>query len=222
VLTRAVRDHAGHIDAEAINLAADAIARQAQAVQQAIDLDSLRGMEGDASRAYFSAFDHMILECKDVFFFRERSRRPPLDPMNCLLSFLYTLLMHDVQAALEAVGLDPAVGFLHRDRPGRPSLALDLMEELRPCLADRVALTLINRKQVDPAGFLTKESGGIIMHDDTRKAVITAWQKRKQEEIRHPFLDEAIPIGLIPYAQAMILARHVRGDLADYPPYFWR
>lgn len=142
--------------------------------------------------------------------------------MNALLSFLYTLLVHDVQAALETVGLDPQVGFLHQDRPGRPGLALDMMEELRPFLADRLALSLVNRKQVSPSGFQTLESGGVIMDDETRKTVISAWQKRKQEQIMHPFLNEKIEIGLIPYAQAMILARHLRGDLDGYPPFFWK
>jgi CRISPR-associated protein Cas1 len=142
--------------------------------------------------------------------------------MNALLSFLYTLLAHDVEAALETVGLDPYVGFLHRDRPGRTGLALDLMEELRPYMADRLALSLVNRRQISPAGFYAKESGGVVMDNDTRKEVLTAWQKRKQEEITHPFINEKIKIGLIPYVQAMLLARFLRGDLDGYPPFFWR
>jgi len=141
--------------------------------------------------------------------------------MNSLLSFFYTLLTNEMVSALETVGLDPYVGFLHTDRPGRPSLALDLMEELRPVFADRLALSLVNRKQVTANGFLEKESGGILMDDETRKAVLTAWQERKQEEITHPFLKERIPFGLIPYTQAMLLARHLRGDLDAYPPFFW-
>ncbi|MEG6511364.1 type I-C CRISPR-associated endonuclease Cas1c [Desulforamulus ruminis] len=184
--------------------------------------DTLRGFEGEAATVYFSVFDHLILTQKEAFFFHQRSRRPPLDNMNALLSFLYTILMHDVRAALESVGLDPAVGFLHRDRPGRPGLALDLMEELRPFLADRLALSLINRKQINERGFVQKENGAVIMDDETRKVVLAAWQKRKQEEIRHPFLDEKMEVGLIPYAQAMLLARYIRGDLDGYPMFIWK
>jgi CRISP-associated protein Cas1 len=159
---------------------------------------------------------------KDAFCFRERSRRPPLDNVNALLSFLYTLLVHDIEGALEAVGLDPAVGFLHRDRPGRPGLALDLMEELRPVLADRLTLTLINRRQVQADGFRKSESGAVVMDDNARKEVLIAWQKRKQEEIQHPFLGERIELGLLPHVQALLLARYIRGDLDGYPAYFWR
>ncbi len=187
-----------------------------------LPLDVVRGREGEAASAYFSVFDHLITSQKSAFFFRERSRRPPLDAMNALLSFLYVMLAHDVSAALEGVGLDPAVGFLHRDRPGRKSLALDVMEELRPVLAERVALSLVNRQQVKGKGFKTTEAGGIVMDDDTRKEVLTAWQKRKQEVITHPFLGEKIALGLVPHVQAMLLARHLRGDLDAYPPFVWR
>jgi CRISPR-associated protein Cas1 len=185
-------------------------------------LDTVRGVEGDAAHAYFGVFDHLIAAQKDEFVFVERSRRPPLDNVNALLSFLYTLLTHDVRSALETVGLDPAVGFLHRDRPGRPSLALDMIEEFRPVLADRLALSLINRRQVRGKGFETTESGAVIMDDATRKEVLVAYQKRKQEEILHPFLSEKVAIGLLPYTQALLLARHVRGDLDAYPPFFWK
>jgi CRISPR-associated protein Cas1 len=164
----------------------------------------------------------MICGDRDSFRFYERNRRPPLDPVNCLLSFVYTLLVHDYRSALETTGLDPAAGYLHTDRPGRPSLALDLMEELRAALADRFVLTLINRRQVAASGFRTSESGAVLMDDATRKEVLVAWQKRKQEEIVHPFLDEKIPIGLIPLAQAQLLARHLRGDLDAYPPFLWK
>ncbi len=182
----------------------------------------MRGLEGEAARSYFSVLDHLILADKQAFFFRERSRRPPLDNVNALLSFLYTLLVHDVAAALECVGLDPAVGFLHRDRPGRPSLALDLMEELRPVLADRLALSLINRRQLGPDSFERTEGGEVRMSSDARREVLLAWQKRKQEELQHPFLEEQISLGLLPHVQAMLLARHLRGDLDAYPPFLWR
>ncbi len=179
--------------------------------------ETLRGIEGEAASLYFSVFDHLILAQKNGFQFKRRTRRPPLDNVNSLLSFCYILLMHEVRSALESVGLDPCVGFYHTDRPGRQSLALDLMEELRSYLADRMVLTLINRKQVTPAGFSSIEAGGIMMNDETRKQVISAWQKRKQEEITHPFLNEKIPVGLVPYTQALLLARYIRGDLNEYP-----
>ena len=164
----------------------------------------------------------MITSQKKHFFFRERSRRPPLDNMNALLSFLYTILAHDVAAALEGVGLDPAVGYLHRDRPGRPGLALDIMEEFRPYLADRLALTLVNRQQIKGKGFRRTETGAVLMDDATRKEVLVAYQKRKQEEIQHPFLGEKVAIGLLPHVQALLLARCLRGDLDGYPPFLWK
>ncbi len=184
-------------------------------------IPDLMGFEGSAAKIYFGVFDHLILQQRGDFFFKERNRRPPLDNMNSLLSFLYTLLTNEAASALETVGLDPYVGFLHQDRPGRPSLALDLMEELRPVLVDRLALSLVNRKQITGKGFTQKESGGILMDDETRKAVLTAWQERKKEEIMHPYLKERVPFGLIPYIQAMLLARYLRGDLDAYPPFFW-
>jgi len=195
-LLRASREHAS----ETIDRAASQLSESLRALESAATLDALRGIEGDAARTYFGVFDEMILQQKEDFFFHERSRRPPLDNVNALLSFLYVLLSHDVASALETVGLDPAVGFLHRDRPGRAGLALDLMEELRPVLADRLALTLINRRQVSSSGFSRADSGGVTMSDATRKEVLVAWQSRKQEEILHPFLDERIPFGLVPYA----------------------
>ncbi|HWQ52142.1 MAG TPA: type I-C CRISPR-associated endonuclease Cas1c [Bryobacteraceae bacterium] len=217
-ILRSAREHpSGTLDRTA-----DQLAGSLRSLQSANCLDALRGIEGDAAHGYFSVFDEFILQQKETFHFHERSRRPPLDNVNALLSFLYVLLAHDVASALETVGLDPAVGFLHRDRPGRAGLALDLMEELRPVLADRLALTLINRRQVVASGFSRSESGGVSMSDETRKEVLVAWQNRKQEEILHPFLDERIPFGLIPYAQALLLARHLRGDLDAYPSFFWR
>lgn len=185
-------------------------------------VDEVRGIEGEAARAYFSVFDEMILCSKEHFFMRGRNKRPPLDNVNALLSFLYTLLAHEVRAALETVGLDPFVGFLHRDRPGRPGLALDLMEELRAYIADRMVLNLINRGQINSGDFVKTETGGIILKPEGRKAVLEAWQKRKADEISHPFLEEKISVGLLPYVQALLLARHIRGDLADYPPFFWK
>lgn len=193
-----------------------------RALEVESSLDAMRGIEGDGARAYFRCFDDLIVAQKEDFVFRERSRRPPLDNVNALLSFVYVLLAHDTAAALETVGLDPAVGFHHRDRPGRAGLALDLMEELRSALADRLVLSLINRRQIAASGFKRLESGGVVMDDVTRKEVLVAWQKRKQEEILHPFLDERIPVGLIPYTQALLLARHLRGDLDAYPSFFWR
>ena len=198
------------------------LARICEDVERASSVDSIRGHEGDAARVYFSIFDHLITAEKEHFFFRARSRRPPLDRTNALLSFAYTLLTHDIAGALDAVGLDPAVGYLHRDRPGRTSLALDLAEELRPVLADRLVLSLINRRQVAVDGFRQQESGGMVMEDDTRKQLLTAWQKRKQEEILHPFLEGRAPFGLIPHLQATLLARFLRGDIEAYPSFLWR
>lgn len=191
-------------------------------VERAPDLESVRGYEGEAAHTYFAVFDNLITTAKHDFYFRGRNRRPPLDNMNALLSFLYTLLTHDVAGALEGVGLDPAVGYLHCDRPGRPSLALDLVEELRPVLADRLALSLVNRRQVQPEGFEKSVGGAVVMDECTRKEVLVAYQKRKQEEIVHPFLQERIAVGLVPHAQAMLLARHLRGDLDGYPPLLWK
>lgn len=216
VLQRALRDHGP--DA-ALTQAVDAIADVLRRAQRATDIDTLRGLEGEAASHYFATFNGLVLTQQDAFFMTSRSRRPPLDPLNALLSFLYTLLAHDCESALEGIGLDPQVGFLHALRPGRPSLALDLMEEFRAILADRVALSLINLNQVNSKGFTTTESGAVVMDDDTRKTVLQTWQKKKQETIQHPFLDEKIELGLLPHVQALLLARHLRGDLDAYPPY---
>jgi len=222
VLLRAARerpDVAGCADLEA---AALRLLRLGETLQKPLELDTVRGHEGDAARVYFEVFDHLIVEAKDAFFFRGRSRRPPLDNMNALLSFLYTVVTHDVAAALEGVGLDPAVGYLHVDRPGRPSLALDLVEELRPVLADRLGLSLVNRRQVRAEGFRRTESGAVEMDDGTRKEVLVGYQKRKQEEVMHPFLKERVAFGIVPHVQAMLLARFLRGDLDGYPSFLWR
>jgi CRISPR-associated protein Cas1 len=222
VLLRALRDRPDHPGADTVRAAASRLAFHLQALSEGLPLDSLRGIEGIAARNYFEVFDHLIAQQKQDFFLHSRSRRPPQDNMNALLSFLYTLLRHDLQAALETVGLDPAVGFLHRDRPGRPGLALDLMEELRAPLADRLALSLVNLKQVQATGFTRDESGGVSMDKETRKTVLTAYQKRKQDELVHPFLGEKTTLGLIPHLQAALLARFLRGDLDGYPSFFWK
>ena len=222
VLLRVVRDRPTEPEVAVLEAASKRMAWLLNELREPAPLEVVRGKEGDAARTYFEVFDHLVTAQKEDFFFRERSRRPPLDNVNALLSFVYTLLAHDVTAALETVGLDPAVGYLHRDRPGRPSLALDLMEEFRPILADRIVLSLVNRQQVRGKGFRKTESGAVAMDDATRKEVLVAYQKRKQEEIQHPFLNEKLAVGLLPHVQAMLLARHLRGDLDGYPPFFWK
>jgi CRISP-associated protein Cas1 len=222
VLLRAARERSPDELATSLENAALRLRRILEELSPQDDVDEIRGHEGNAAQTYFDVFDRLILSAKEDFFFRSRSRQPPLDNMNALLSFFYTLLTHDVVGAVESVGLDPAVGYLHRERPGRPSLALDLVEELRPVLADRLALTLVNRQQIAASGFRRLESGAVVMDEDTRKTVLVAWQKRKQEEIVHPFLGEKIPLGLVPYVQATLLARHLRGDLDGYPCFFWK
>jgi len=222
VLMRFLRDHSDKGNIEKVEHASKALAYSLKQLQRKESLDVLRGVEGDAARTYFSVFDHLITSQKDGFAFTERNRRPPLDNVNCLLSFLYVIVMHDIRSALETVGLDPAVGFLHRDRPGRPGLALDLLEEFRPFIADRLALSLINLCQVDKKGFTKKESGAVLLDDETRKTVLVAYQKRKQDEIMHPFLNEKVTVGLLFHTQALLMARYLRGDLDGYPPFIWR
>ncbi len=222
VLQRALRDHSDKLDADQVSYASRQISGSLKRLQEDVPLNSLRGIEGDAAHVYFKVFDHLITSQKQDFFFQDRNRRPPLDNVNCLLSFLYTLVMHDVRSALESVGLDPAVGFLHRDRPGRPGLALDLMEEFRPFIADRLTLSLINLSQVQKKGFKNSESGAVLMDDETRKTVLVAYQKRKQDEIMHPFIEEKVTIGLLFHTQALLLARYLRGDLDGYPPFVWK
>lgn len=182
----------------------------------------MRGLEGEAANVYFGVFAALIRVEDPAFGFRSRSRRPPLDRVNALLSFLYAMLGHDCRSACEAHGLDPQVGFLHRDRPGRAGLALDLMEELRPVLADRLALSLINRRQMSAADFVVEEAGGVRLTDEARRRVLVAWQERKRDELRHPFLGEPMPLGLVAPAQAQLLARHLRGDLDGYPGFIWK
>lgn len=226
VMLRGLRDYAEEYSPgqrETLSAAGDKLANILRRVQHgAHTQDAFRGAEGEAANLYFGVFDLLIRSPDTELRWRARSRRPPLDPINALLSFLYTLLAHDCRSAAESIGLDPAVGFLHRDRPGRPSLALDLMEELRPVLADRLALSLVNRRQLRVRDFETREGGAVVLSDDARKTVLTAWQERKKEERLHPFLGEKVPLGIVPYAQAQMLARHLRGDLDAYPPWFWK
>ena len=222
VLQRALRDHGDKVAADQLGLAVKRLTNYLDMLDQDLPLDALRGCEGDAAHIYFSVFDHLIVAQKEAFFFHERNRRPPLDNVNALLSFIYTLLVHDIRSALEAVGLDPAVGFLHRDRPGRPGLALDLMEEFRPFLADRLTLSLINLRQVQARGFEKSDSGAVLMTDATRKTVLVAYQERKQEEILHPFIDEKVTLGTLFHIQALLMARYLRGDLDGYPPFIWK
>ena len=221
-LQRAVRDHQEKTGIENIGVAIKRLSGLLNEARHACSLEALRGKEGEASKVYFEVFDHLITAQKSEFFFNARSRRPPLDNANALLSFIYTLLVHDARSALETVGLDPQVGYLHALRPGRPSLALDIMEEFRPFLADRLALSLINLRQVQSKGFIKSESGAVTMDDDTRKTVLVAYQKRKQDEIEHPFIEETLPVGLLLHTQAQLLARHLRGDLDAYPPFIWK
>lgn len=222
MLERAIRDHAMRLDVEGMKKVSKRLAASLPEIWACMGDEQLRGLEGAAAEQYFSVFDQMILQNKASFYFHGRSRRPPLDNVNALLSFVYTLLANDCAAALEAVGLDPYIGFLHREKPGRTSLALDLMEELHCIMADRFVLTLINKRVVNEKGFTRQESGAVRMDDTTRKALLSAWQNRKQESIKHPFLQEKIPWGLVPYVQALLLARCLRGDLDEYPPFLWK
>ena len=222
VLLRTLRDHGDKIDRTALESEARHLKDCLHRLQLPVVLDVARGIEGEAASGYFGVFDHLVLSKDCEFRFSGRSRRPPLDRVNCLLSFIYTLLAHDVRSALECVGLDSEVGFLHRDRPGRHGLALDVMEEFRAFVGDRLALSLINLGQVKKADFEIQETGAVRMTDDARKTLLVAYQKRKQEEILHPFLNERMPIGLIFHVQALLMARWLRGDLDGYPPFIWK
>lgn len=222
VLLRALRDHPDACGVDRLREAASSLASTLERLARFPSLEEVRGLEGEAAREYFAVFDHLIVAQKEEFAFRERSRRPPMDRVNSLLSFVYTLLTHDARSALEAVGLDAAVGYLHRDRPGRPGLALDLVEEFRPVLGDRLVLSLINKRQVQAAGFKKSESGAVLMDDRTRKTVLTAYQERKQETIVHPFMGEETTVGLLMLLQARLFARFMRGELDGYAPFVWR
>ena len=221
-IQRTLRDHAPRVQNCGLEDAASQIRQLLPQVLAAADLEALRGLEGVGASAYFGVFDHMLLNRKEDFYFRGRNRRPPLDRVNAMLSFAYSLLAHDCASALESVGLDAYVGFLHQDRPGRESLALDLMEELRPCMADRFVLTLVNNRMIRPEDFQTQDSGAVLLTDDGRKKFLKAWQERKRDTLTHPYLSEKMSWGLIPYVQALLLARYLRGDLDAYPPFLWK
>lgn len=221
-IERTRRDHGLRVDdrqMEAVSIQLKTLLPQ---LLRETNLDSLRGLEGAGATAYFGVFDQMILGDRSVFHFQSRTRRPPMDPVNALLSFAYSLLSHDCASALESVGLDAYVGFLHRDRPGRSSLALDLMEEFRPCIADRFILTCINNRIFHKSDFDFRESGGVFLSDSGRRIFLQRWQERKKDSLTHPFLGEKVPWGIVPYLQALLLSRYLRGDLAAYPPFLWK
>ncbi len=220
VLGRGIRDHGSNISLDKVRRVNSFLNEYLEKIDGCDNVASLRGIEGACAKAYFDAFDELILKQKSDFFMCDRNRRPPLDNMNALLSFLYSLLVHDVISALESVGLDPYVGFFHTDRPGRPGLALDIMEELRPFFGDRLALTLVNLQQIKKEDFYRKEDGGVMLTEAGRKKILDSWQKRKREDIIHPYLNETISVGLIPYTQTMLMARYLRGDIDGYPPFF--
>jgi len=222
ILMRAAREAGDTGDEQALREGAAALADALSRIPRCDDIDQLRGFEGESARAYFNCFDRMVLEDRESFRLDGRNRRPPLDPMNALLSFLYAMLTNDCVAAAEGVGLDPQVGFLHALRPGRPALALDLMEELRSVLADRLALTLVNRRQVTSSNFDDRPGGAVYLGEEGRKSVVVAYQTRKQEEILHPLLEQKVPLGLVPHVQARLLARVLRGDMEDYVPFLQR
>lgn len=222
VLLRAMRDHAERVDTEKLRKIAKQLNNSIEQVRNASNIDEIRGYEGEAASRYFSVLNELILQQKADFVFDSRNKRPPLDNVNALLSFVYTILAHDVESALETVGLDSYVGFLHTDRPGRASLAMDMMEELRPIFADRFVLSLINKRVINGSGFEKMENGAVYMNDDTRRQILKSWQERKQDKIKHPFLEETVEWGLVPYVQAMLMARFLRGDLDGYPPFLWK
>lgn len=222
VLERATRDHPQRVPVEQFKRTSTQLAAALPLIETCEDLDQLRGLEGEAAQRYFDCFDALILQQHDDFPFASRNRRPSLDNMNALLSFAYSLLARDCASALESVGLDPYVGFLHRARPGRRSLALDLMEELRAVYADRFVLSCVNQRILTAKHFQKQENGAVLLTDDGRKVFLKAWQTKKQEQITHPFLKEKIPWGLVPYVQALLLARTLRGDMELYPPFFWK
>jgi CRISPR-associated protein Cas1 len=225
VVRRALRDYGSDMATHVRVEMAQAERRLTDAVERtlrSVDTATLRGIEGEAALVYFGVFGYMVRLDDDSFSFHGRSRRPPLDRLNALLSFVYAMLGHDCRSALESVGFDPQVGFLHSDRPGRAGLALDLMEEFRPVLADRLVLTLVNRRQISATDFIVDAAGAVSLTDRARKEVLVAWQERKRETLRHPFIGEATTLGLVPHLQALLLSRHLRGDLDGYPAFIWK
>lgn len=222
VIERATRDHALQVDVEKLKKASENIQGIIKGIADVDNMDSLRGMEGKAADYYFSVFGDLIFQQREDFIFNGRNRRPPLDNVNAMLSFAYSLLESMCFSALEMVGLDPYVGFMHTIRPGRKSLALDLMEELRSVFADRFVLSMINRREITGRDFVKCEDGAVKMKDDARKVFLNAWQTRKQDVIVHPFLKEKVEWGMIPYIQALLLTRFIRGDLDAYPPFLWK
>ncbi|MDD5603588.1 MAG: type I-C CRISPR-associated endonuclease Cas1c [Eubacteriales bacterium] len=222
ILERASRDYEMRLDVQRLKQVSAMLSQILNLTGECLVSEQLRGLEGNAASLYFGELDKLILQQKEDFYFRERSKRPPLDNVNALLSFMYTILANDCASALETAGLDAYVGFLHRDRPGRVSLALDLMEELRGVMVDRFVITMINKREISPKGFIKRENGAVIMQDDTRKAILKAWQEKKRETITHPYLKEKIEWGLVPFVQSMLLARYIRGDLDGYPPFLWK
>ncbi|MBE6862163.1 MAG: type I-C CRISPR-associated endonuclease Cas1 [Ruminococcus sp.] len=221
-LERTIRDHSLRIDCGKFRHKSGLLQESIVKAVKTSDIDSLRGIEGEGASVYFSVFDDMILQQKDDFYFRTRNKRPPLDNVNALLSFSYSLTTSMCASALESVGLDPYVGFMHTDRPGRRSLALDLLEEFRALMCDRFVLMLINKKTLNKADFIKREDGAVLLTDDGRRKFITSWQNRKQDELKHPFLGEKVQWGMLPYIQALLLARYIRGDLDCYPPFMWK
>ncbi len=222
ILERAIRDHSLQMDVDKVKNASDKLKNSLKYIQNCQSKEQLRGYEGEAATVYFGVFNELILQQKKDFIFGERNRRPPLDNVNALLSFVYTLLTNSITSALESVGLDPYVGYLHTERPGRASLSLDLIEELRAVLADRFVLSLINKKMVNGKSFVRKENGAVLMNDEARRKILTEWQNKKKETLTHPYLQEKIEWGMVPYVQAMLLARHLRGDLDGYPVFLWK
>lgn len=222
VLERCKRDHAMQVDVERIEKSCKNIKKYMNDIKDVSNADELRGIEGNAAAEYFSVFNEMILREKDTFAFNGRSRRPPMDEVNAMLSFTYSLLTSDCGSALRSAGLDPFVGFMHTDRSGRKSLALDIMEELRSVYADRFVLTMINNRIMKASDFIKQGNGAVLFTDDGRKKFLSEWQKRKRDELMHPYLGEKIMWGLVPYVQAMLLARFIRGDIDGYPPFFWK
>lgn len=222
IIERVIRDYPMIVDTEKLKANSVFLSNSLRRLRDVGDLEQMRGFEGEAASVYFSVFDNLILQQKDDFFFKTRNRRPPTDRVNAMLSFAYALLANMCSSALETVGLDPYVGFLHRDRPGRASLALDLMEEFRSVFADRFVITLINKRMIKASDFIQKENGAVILKDESRKMFLSAWQDKKQVTITHPFLETKIEWGLAPYVQALLLARYIRGDIDEYPPFMWK